>query len=115
MGSRRKAREQALQVLYQIDLAGHSPEGGLESFRAHYECSQEDWSFVKELVEGTMANLAQIDEIIEKNSDHWKISRMPRIDRNILRLGVFELTSCQNTPGPVIVPNGLEKPRPEAL
>lgn len=108
MASRHKAREQALQILYLVDLAKTPAEEAIELFRANFEHQKDDMSFARELVLGIHARLASIDEAIEKNSENWRISRMPRVDRNVLRLGAYELMFCENTPGPVVVDEAVE-------
>ncbi len=108
MPSRRKAREQALQILFLIDLANTPVSEAIELFRANFEHQEAALPFAQELVEGTRSRLADLDATLEKNSENWKISRMPRIDRNILRLGVYEIMFCKETPGPVIVDEAVE-------
>jgi transcription antitermination protein NusB len=108
MGSRRKAREQALQILYLIDMAATPAEEALSLFRANFESQEEEFEFAASLVRGVVQHGGGIDELIEHHSEHWKIHRMPRIDRNILRLGVFELMHCPDTPGPVALDEAVE-------
>jgi len=86
--SRRKAREMALQALFQIDLSGVDAKGALDTVFS--ENDTED-SFTRELVEGTTQRLSQIDEKIEQYVIDWKLDRMSAVDRNVLRLATFEL------------------------
>ncbi len=64
--------------------------------------------FTERLVEGTLANREQLDEVITKQADHWRLARMPIVDRNILRLALFELLHEPSTPRPVIIDEALE-------
>src|SRR5438874_143636 len=100
MGTRRTARERALQALYQLDVSpGASVAEALESAFMVRESAGADESprdaethgFALELVDGVRAHLMEIDELIEKHSHNWRLDRMSRIDRNVLRLGIFEL------------------------
>ena len=108
MGSRSKAREQALQVLYLVDLAGTATDKALELFRSNFESQDDETVFTNHLVKGVVEHHLQIDALIEQNSEHWRLSRMPRIDRNILRLGTFELKYCPDTPPAVAIDEAIE-------
>src|ERR1043165_4481504 len=103
MGARRIARERALQALYQLDVQSEGPSvrdaleaawgsevaEGAESGTG--AVAPEMKQFAQELVDGVRAKLAELDAQIEKHSTNWRIDRMSRIDRNVLRLGAFEL------------------------
>ena len=67
-----------------------------------------DPEFTERLVEGTLANREQLDEVITKQADHWRLARMPIVDRNILRLALFELLHEPSTPRPVVIDEALE-------
>jgi N utilization substance protein B len=108
MGSRRKAREQALQVLYLIDLANTPAEEALGLFRANFESDADEFEFTAELVRGAVGHRADLDALIERHSENWKMSRMPRIDRNILRLGAFQLLHRSDIPAPVALDESVE-------
>lgn len=98
MAARHKSRERSLQVLYQWDLLGHSIDTSIESY---YEClssSEEERApsadpFMGELVRGVAGRVKEIDASIVRHSEHWRIERMPAVDRNILRMAVFEMIS----------------------
>ncbi len=83
-------------------------EEALEVFRTTFESDPEDFMFARELVRGVMQYLVEMDQMLKDKSEHWRVSRMSRIDRNILRIGVFELAHCPDTPGPVIVDEAVE-------
>jgi N utilization substance protein B len=96
MAARHKSRERSLQVLYQWDLLGHSIDTTIGSY---YEClsSPEEGGapaadpFMGELVRGVVGRVREIDASIGRHSAHWRIERMPAVDRNILRLAIFEM------------------------
>ena len=108
MGARRKARELALQMLYENDVAGTAPAemfGRSEELRKAPQGLRE---FTERLVSGTLENREKLDEIISRQADHWRLVRMPVVDRNILRLALFELLHEPTTPRPVIIDEALE-------
>jgi N utilization substance protein B len=112
MASRRRARQRALQILFLWDI--RRPEAA-DAMNQYYdvlyseEQPQRD-PFVGELVDGTIAHLTELDERISKHAEHWRIERMPAVDRNILRLAVYEMTSG-GTPPPVAIDEALELAR----
>lgn len=111
MGTRRRARELALQFLYQYDALTessgevHSPEEQLSFFweRNDLRVQDEIKEFSSVLILGTCNNLPYIDEIISRFSEHWRLSRMSKIDRNILRLSVYELIYLSGIPSAVTI------------
>lgn len=110
MGRRRKARELALQLLYRLDLL---PEGDpltptLEGFWADHPVAPEVREFAEQLVRGTKANQAKIDECLAQFADRWELSRMAVVDRNILRAGIYELLWCSEVPPKVVINEALE-------
>jgi N utilization substance protein B len=108
MGARRKARELALQMLYENDVAGTAPAemfGRSEELRKAPPGLRD---FTERLVAGTLENREKLDEIISRQADHWRLVRMPVVDRNILRLALFELLHEPTTPRPVIIDEALE-------
>jgi len=108
VGNRRRAREQALQVLYLMDLSKISPNEALDFFKCNFDNHEDDYEFVKELVVGVSKHISEIDAKIEKSAQNWKISRMPRIDRNILRLGVYQILHSPDIPPAVAVDESIE-------
>jgi transcription antitermination protein NusB len=115
MAARHRSRRRALQVLFEWDMRGDSVDRAI----AHYyetlyseesENKPKPDRFMEELVRGTVANAEQIDKKIEAKSEHWRLERMPVVDRNILRLAIFELTQ-QAVPAPVIIDEALELAR----
>ncbi|MDY7229937.1 transcription antitermination factor NusB [Hyalangium rubrum] len=113
MGARRTGRERALQALYQLEMtAGTTPYEALTSaWAASAEEGKPDpdaVKFAQELVEGVHAHQAEIDQLIEKHSHNWRLDRMSRIDRNVLRLGVFELKYRPDIPKKVSINEAVE-------
>jgi len=98
MLKRRKAREAALQILYQKDITGDRTPGIQEEHWKENPCGKDIVAFASQLVKGTLENLARVDSLIEQSSEHWIISRMGVIDRNVLRLAVYEMISDLGIP-----------------
>lgn len=91
MGSRRKAREAALQILYQRDMTGEDLHDVLSLYWEKYPATPEVQGFAEHLVAGIWRNRDEIDDMIRKHSTHWRLERMSIVDRNILRMGTYEL------------------------
>jgi len=109
-GGRRKAREDALQILYQLDLNQDStPEAGLFHFERSFSKDATPLDpFTQRLVTGVTTHLKEIDAKIVRVSEHWRPDRMAVVDRNILRLGVFELEYCDDIPATVSINEMIE-------
>ena len=111
MGSRRKARECALQMLFAADLSGAARPD--ELVRAYWEelgepeLDEGAREFASRLAVGTLAHLSEIDDRIRSRAEHWRISRMAVVDRNILRMAVFEFLH-EPTPRTVAINEALE-------
>lgn len=111
MFARRVARQRALQALYQLDMSPGTAAEALESAWASEEEARrepESVRFASELVEGVLAHREEIDRIIEQHSHNWRLDRMSRIDRNVLRLGVFELKYRPDIPRRVSLNEAVE-------
>ena len=109
MGKRRKSRELALQLLYQLDLHGEgSPTPDLDDFWLRHPVDPDVRAFVEELVRGTREKQATIDDLITQFTEHWSLERMAVVDRNILRQGVFELLWAPDVPPRVAINEALE-------
>ena len=101
--SRRQSREFALQVLYQVDLSGVTPQQALASFWQVFEPKANSREFTNELVEGTWRERERIDKMIANVAENWRLGRLPRVELNLLRLGVYEILSYpQLSPGVTI-------------
>lgn len=110
MGSRRKARECALQMLFAADVAEMPTDDVVRSYWAELGESELDEiarAFATRLATGTLSNLEQLDERIRSRAEHWRISRMAVVDRNILRLAVYEFL-YEPTPRTVAINEALE-------
>ena len=111
MGARRTARERALQALYQLDMAQGQPVDALKSAWEVASESQPEpdaQHFALILVRGVRDHLHEIDGVIQEHSHHWRLDRMTRIDRNVLRLGIFELKYLPEIPGKVSINEAVE-------
>ncbi len=107
MGTRRKSRECALQVLFQWDIHGHT-EHGIEGYWEQQQVAPDTKAFADRLVYGVMAHHEELDNLIESHATNWSIERMPVVDRNILRLSLYELLWVPDIPAKVTVNEGLE-------
>jgi N utilization substance protein B len=113
--SRHRSRHRAVQILFQCDVRQITPE---EAVRNYYTSLYSEESeekpgrdtFMEELVDGTAARRDEIDSQIERHSEHWRVERMAAVDRNILRLAVFELLQG-NLPAPVVIDEAIELAR----
>ena len=109
MGTRRKSRELALQMLFQADMGKQQKEEVRRSFwRERAEVGRETRGFAEELFGVASERAREIDELIERHAEHWRKDRMAAVDRNILRLGVAEFLGYPETPRPVIINEALE-------
>jgi N utilization substance protein B len=108
MGVRRKARERALQALFFADMCRYEAEEALQLFCTHFNPSEPILSFFTELTGGVVRHRGAIDKIIERFSKHWKLGRMSCVDRNILRLAVFEMLRCPDIPAKVSINEAIE-------
>ena len=109
MGRRRKARELALQLLYELDLRGDEEvEPAIEEFWRRQEAAEDIRVFADTLVRGTKAHQAKIDELIARFAERWGLDRMAVVDRNILRAGLFELLWSNEVPPKVAINEALD-------
>ena len=98
-GSRRKAREAALQALFLIEMNPQNPfERSLEVFLENFPIKGGSRPFFLRLVQGVWEHKAEIDQLIQGHSENWRLERMSRVDCNILRMAVFELIYCPDIP-----------------
>ncbi|MFH1146388.1 MAG: transcription antitermination factor NusB [Pseudomonadota bacterium] len=108
MGSRRKARECAIQILYEMDLTGTHADEAVNSFRSSFNVPESAFGFCLALVRGVQEHCAEIDALIKEHSENWRLDRMSRVDRNILRLAVFELLYCEDIPPKVSINEAVD-------
>ncbi len=108
MGLRRAARECALQMLYEYDVGRLSQMEILATFWEMNEHPKKVREFANQLFEGSVGRLKEIDRTIQQHTKNWRLSRMAAVDRNILRLAVYEFLSDSKTPGTVVINEALE-------
>ena len=107
-GGRRKARSIALQALYEIDSVQHDPEETLQHLQAEAKLSEENLGFARELVEGVVRYKEKLDEQIHRYAPAWPIGQIAFIDRNILRLAIFEILIDNKIPVKVAINEAVE-------
>ena len=108
MGSRRRARELALQLLYQHEVTETSPELMKANFEEWNKATEGIREFADELLNGTLENLEEIDEELAQQTAHWRLERLAAVDRNILRLAMSELLYQSGTPHAVVIDEAIE-------
>jgi len=108
MGARRKARELALQMLYQHDLSGNPPDTIVDTFEELQKANPNTREFASRIFHGTVTHLAKIDEMITAQADNWRLSRMAVVDRNIIRMSIYEFLHEEDTPKLVIIDEAIE-------
>ncbi len=105
MGERRKSRELALKVLYQMEHGDATAEEALASFADNFAAPKRLWSYAQELVTGIAQHAQEIDQALAEASQRWRVERMSRVDRNILRLACFEMLFSNGTVPPKVAIN----------
>jgi transcription antitermination factor NusB len=109
--NRRKAREYALQILFQTEFAGTGREvSPPDDFWSDKDRKEKDdlREFADDLVRGTIENIQEIDRIIQEAAEHWDVGRMAAVDRNILRFAVYEILYRNDIPSAVTMNEALE-------
>ena len=107
-GARRKARALALQALYEVDSVGHEVEGVVNHLLAKGGLSEENANFTRELVSGVIQNKEKIDLNIQSLAPAWPLEQIPVVDRNILRLAIFEILLDNKVPVKVAINEAVE-------
>lgn len=121
MPARHRSRQRALQILYQADIRQQAVEAAMNDFyETLYSGDSNDEgeaveqpisdAFMETLVKGTEQNREMLDAVITTKSEHWRVERMPIVDRNILRMAVFEMREVK-TPAPVVIDEAVELAR----
>lgn len=108
MGKRRAARERALQILFELEFNDSGPEAVLARHFRENPSAAEIEEFASRLVRGVVARRDEIDELIQGTSKHWRIPRMGLVDRNVLRIAVFEMVDDRFLAPPVVINEGIE-------
>ena len=115
MAARHRSRKRALQVLFEWDMRGDPVDRAIDHYYESLYSEEAEHQpkpdkFMEELARGTAANSKDIDKQIQAKAEHWRMERMPVVDRNILRLAIFEMTQ-QMVPAPVVIDEALELAR----
>ncbi len=108
MGARRKAREAALQALFYMDHAGEFTPQALERFRGEFAPKPEAAAYFERLVRGVMAARGVLDPLIERYSENWSLERMGGVDRNVMRIALFEMLCCEDIPHRVSIDEAVD-------
>lgn len=108
MGMRRRGRELALQMLYQHELAGNNVETIVTSFEELQQAPAATREFAAALARGTIDRRDEIDTRLAEQADNWRLDRMAAVDRNILRLAMYELLFAPDTPPAVVIDEAVE-------
>ncbi len=108
MGNRRRSRELAMQALFQIEMNQDHSREAVELFCKHFGVTRNVRPFFLRLVEGVRKFQHEIDPLVERFSKNWKISRMSRADRNIMRVAVYELLYCDDIPPKVSINEAID-------
>ncbi|HEU5074144.1 MAG TPA: transcription antitermination factor NusB [Polyangiaceae bacterium] len=108
MGARSTAREAALQMLYALDTTGLDVERVIADYWKEAPGDPEGREYANQLVRGVAANLERADSLIEAASQNWRVGRMSRVDRNVLRIGAWELAERLEVPRAVILDEAVE-------
>jgi transcription antitermination protein NusB len=109
MGTRRKSRELALQMLFQADMGRQAPEDVRRTFWNEHRSAPEDVrGFAEDLFRVASDRHAEVDGLIERHAEHWRMERMAAVDRNVLRAAVAELLGFPSTPRAVVINEALE-------
>jgi N utilization substance protein B len=108
MGYRRRSRELAMQALFYMDMSQNVSMELLYLYCHHFPPSKKARPFFLKLIEGVINSRSEIDAIIERFSNNWKIGRMSCVDRNVMRIAVYELLYCQEIPPKVSINEAID-------
>jgi N utilization substance protein B len=108
LGRRRRARESALQMLFQVDLTGEPVGSVFAEFWKGQSAETEVRDFAESLVRGVLKHRETLDGAVAASAQHWRVERMAVVDRNVLRLAVYEILFHEETPPPVVIDEAIE-------
>jgi len=108
VGPRRRGRELALQALYQIEMTGDASVTAVDFFLNHFEGKSKAKEFARRLVSGVVSQSAEIDRLIERCAENWKLVRMAKVELVILRIATYELVFCPDIPLNVSLDEAIE-------
>lgn len=108
-GKRRKSRELAMQMLFQLDMGKNTPDQVRATFwKARDEDDTDVRGFAEDLFRVAVTREDEITSLIEKHSKHWRLDRMASVDRNVLRMAIAEMLGFSGTPAPIVINEALE-------
>ncbi len=107
-GKRRKARIAALKTLFEVDSVDHSPDHILEHQLEEHSLPDDAAEFARHLVRGVMENYERLDEVIRKNAPAWPLEQVAAVDRNILRLAIYEIVIDNRVPMRAAINEAIE-------
>jgi len=108
MGRRRKARESALQILFQLEFNNTQVEKTIIQYWKEKKTSERIIDYSTLLINGIISHQEEIDNLIQSLSNHWRVSRMAVVDRNILRIAVYELLYAENIAPAIVINEAIE-------
>lgn len=108
MGARHSGREAALQMLFQVEASGVTADQAIALFWRTFEGDAEGRDYANEVVRGVASDVPSLDDLITKASTNWRLERMARVDRNLLRMGTWELRDQREIPRAVILDEAVE-------
>ena len=108
MGTRRQARELAMQALFYMDMQKYASAEMLEYFCGCFCTSKKSQPFLIKLVNGVLNEKDRIDSLVERFSQNWKIHRMSCVDRNVMRIAVYEMLFCDDIPPKVSINEAVD-------
>jgi transcription antitermination factor NusB len=98
MGKRRRSRELAIKVLFHLEFSKDDPAAAFELICNNFGAAEDSKAFSKELVEGICSHMKEVDELLSKASQHWRLERIAKVDRAILRMALYELLYRDDIP-----------------
>jgi N utilization substance protein B len=111
LGQRRRARECALQMLFQMDVAGGPPEEVFSQYWTDQQAPPDLRSFAEDLVRGVARERVFLDNVVAGSAEHWRVARMAVVDRNVLRMAVYEMLYDPEVPPVVAIDEAIEVAR----
>jgi len=108
MASRRRARQNALQILYELDSTRHNPDEVLSRLLYEEQIDDESFEFISSLVKGVLAHVRDLDSVLARHAPAFPVDQMATIDRNILRIALYELMYTEDTPVKVCINEAVE-------
>jgi transcription antitermination factor NusB len=108
MGRRRRSRELAIKVLFHLEFSGNDPELTFDLICDNFGVAEEVKPFSRELVQGIYAHIKEIDELLSKASQHWRLERIAKVDRSILRIALYELLFRDDIPPKVSINEAVD-------